>query len=226
MGQVIMSGIVPKLTVPAPPPAGLPVSDLIEGQIVMINENGSPVPYYVAKRDYESGLNGTGRILLVKKGYYNTTVAFGSNAYAGGTLDNWFINTYKPMLDSKLQELIGETKIPVYQTSGSTTVTSISRAVFALSMVEYGGAGGYYPEGSALPIASTLKSGITVDLWSRTVDNGTSGNAIFLYYTGGSHHYTTGGTWARYYPQPAFTIPSTALVDPEPNADGSVNLLL
>lgn len=36
-----------------------------EGTIVKINENGSPVDFYVAKQNYESGLNGAGRTLVI-----------------------------------------------------------------------------------------------------------------------------------------------------------------
>lgn len=42
--------------------SGLPLSDLPEGSLVAINERGSPVLFYLAKHDYESGLNGAGTI--------------------------------------------------------------------------------------------------------------------------------------------------------------------
>ena len=37
------------------------------GSIIKIKENGTLVDFYVAKHDYESGLNGTGRTLVVRK---------------------------------------------------------------------------------------------------------------------------------------------------------------
>ena len=45
----------------------IPFSELTTGTILYINESGSPVPFYVAKHDYESGLNGAGRTLGVRK---------------------------------------------------------------------------------------------------------------------------------------------------------------
>lgn len=35
-------------------PSGIPLSSMPEGSIVKINENGSPVDFYVAKHNYES----------------------------------------------------------------------------------------------------------------------------------------------------------------------------
>ena len=45
------------------PQMGIAIGNLDEGAIITLNENGSPVEFYVAKQDYESGLNGAGRTL-------------------------------------------------------------------------------------------------------------------------------------------------------------------
>ena len=37
------------------------------GSIVKLKENGVLVDFYVAKHDYENGLNGMGRTLVVRK---------------------------------------------------------------------------------------------------------------------------------------------------------------
>ena len=52
---------------------GAPVrlSDMEEGALVKLKESGSPVEFYVAKHDYESELNGSGRTLLVRKDCYD-----------------------------------------------------------------------------------------------------------------------------------------------------------
>ena len=42
---------------------GTSIGNLDEGAIIALNENASPVEFYVAKQDYESGLNGAGRTL-------------------------------------------------------------------------------------------------------------------------------------------------------------------
>lgn len=57
MGKVIMSGIVPMLTIPSPT---ISLNNIAEGTVVKINENNTPVEFYVAKQDYEADLNGGG----------------------------------------------------------------------------------------------------------------------------------------------------------------------
>ena len=42
---------------------GTSLGNLDEGAIITLNENASPVEFYVAKQDYESVLNGAGRTL-------------------------------------------------------------------------------------------------------------------------------------------------------------------
>ena len=48
-------------------PSGIPLSDYAEGDLIKLNEGGSPVDFYVAKHDYESSLNGAGRTLVDRK---------------------------------------------------------------------------------------------------------------------------------------------------------------
>ena len=45
------------------PVVGTSIGNLDEGAIITLNENSNPVDFYVAKQDYESGLNGAGRTL-------------------------------------------------------------------------------------------------------------------------------------------------------------------
>lgn len=53
---------------------GIPLSTITPGAILYLNESGSPVPFYIAKHDYESGLNGAGRTLVVRKDCYDRRV--------------------------------------------------------------------------------------------------------------------------------------------------------
>ena len=46
---------------------GIHLNTITPGAILYLNESGSPVPFYIAKHDYESGLNGAGRTLVVRK---------------------------------------------------------------------------------------------------------------------------------------------------------------
>lgn len=109
MGKVIMSGGCPLMTVPT---TGTPLSTYTEGSIIKINESGSPVEFYVAKHNYEAGLNGTGRTLVVRKDCYdergwNSTDV---NAYATSSIDSWLNGDYKGLLGVGIQAQIRTTK--------------------------------------------------------------------------------------------------------------------
>ena len=145
------------------------------GTLVKLNESGIPVEFYVAAQNYESGLNGPGRTLLVRKesgeeiSWNNTNV----NIYAGGTLDTWFNTTYKARLNPGIQALLGMTKFYYTPGNGNYSVTTLERAIFALSLSELGLTyTSTNQEGTELPIASTLQistiSGETTSQWTRT----------------------------------------------------------
>ena len=210
----------------AAPVGGLPVSDLIEGQIVMINENGVAIPYYLAKHDYESGLNGAGRMLLARKEPYVTMAlnSANSNIYADSNVDVLFNGDFFASLDSGVQNLISETIFP-YTKGGTTTITTLARKVFALSCAELAFSHSTANvEGSSLPIASTINNSRSGYEGTRTPVNGSPNNYYALLNKTG--HSGTTGIYASVKWRPCFTIPSTALVEQEPNADGSVNLLV
>ena len=149
--------IDPKLWAAA---SGKPLGNFSEGDIIQLNEGGDPVDFYVAKHDYESGLNGAGRTLVVRKDCYDNRVWDNGNvnAYASSDLDSWFNSTYKNMLDADIRSLIGTTKIRYTPGNGNWTVSTLERSVFLLSLTELGQSHTYAnTEGSALPIASTLR---------------------------------------------------------------------
>ena len=197
---------------------GTPLSAYAEGDIVNINENGSPVEFYVAKHDYESGLNGAGRTLVVRKDVYDNR-AWDSgdvNAYASSDLDSWFNSTYKNMLDADIRSLIGTTKIRYTPGNGNNTVGTLERAVFALSATELGQSGKRYynVEGSALPIASTLQvahlNGSTNTQWTRS--------PYTYLITARAIHLNSGGRAfgnicsSSSGSRPTFTLPSSTIV--------------
>lgn len=206
------------------PVGGLPLSDLMEGQIVMINENGVAIPYHLAKHDYESWLNGAGKMLLARGEPYVTMAlnSANSNIYADSNVDVLFNGDFFASLDSGVQNLISETIFP-YTKGGTTTKTTLARKVFALSCAEFAFSNSSANvEGSALPIASTLNSGRSGYEGTRTPVNGSTNNYFALVNATG--HSGTTGIYASVKWRPCFTIPSTTLVGMEPNADGSVNL--
>ena len=90
---------------------GIPLNTITPGAILYLNESGSPVPFYIAKHDYESGLNGAGRTLVVRMDNARNNVAFGSNnAYATSEIDKWLTGTYINLFDTSVRNKIEQTK--------------------------------------------------------------------------------------------------------------------
>ena len=195
--------------------SGKPLSEFAEGDIVYINENGSPVEFYVAKHDYESELNGDGRTLLVRKSNFGEKCAWNSSGvttYADSDIDTWLNSTYKELLDNYIKNVIGTTKF--YYTIGNNdwTVTSLERSIFLLSVTEFGGYNSYAKtEGSKLPISSVLYKTFEAQ-WTRSPYAnfaGASNKYVFLIYDSSTQY--TACTSQRYV-RPAFTLPEDTLV--------------
>ena len=194
------------------------------GSIVKLKENGVLVDFYVAKHDYENGLNGSGRTLVVRKDCYDTRQWHTSNvnAYATSAIDTWLNSTYKNLLDADIRGVIGTTKIKYTPGNGNTTVGTLERAIFLLSVTELGRSASYAnTEGTALSIASSLQiaylNGSAVVQWTRSPGTSGTSSACYLYTDGvvGYHHCNvTCGS------RPAFTLPSTLSV----SDDGSVSV--
>lgn len=194
------------------------------GSIVKLKENGVLVDFYVAKHDYENGLNGSGRTLVVRKDCYDTRQWHTSNvnAYATSAIDTWLNSTYKNLLDADIRGVIGTTKIKYTPGNGNTTVGTLERAIFLLSVTELGRSASYAnTEGTALSIASSLQiaylNGSAVVQWTRSPYSGGTISACCL---------RAGGNVNNYYcnyasgSRPAFTLPSTLSV----SDDGSVSV--
>lgn len=194
------------------------------GSIVKLKENGVLVDFYVAKHDYENGLNGSGRTLVVRKDCYDTRQWHTSNvnAYATSAIDTWLNSTYKNLLDADIRGVIGTTKIKYTPGNGNTAVGTLERAIFLLSVTELGRSASYAnTEGTALSIASSLQiaylNGSAVVQWTRSPNTGNTVNAYYLRTNGGVYNnycnYSSGS-------RPAFTLPSTLSV----SDDGSVSV--
>ncbi len=194
------------------------------GSIIKIKENGTLVDFYVAKHDYESGLNGTGRTLVVRKDCFDTRQWHTSNvnAYASSAIDAWLNGTYKAMLDADIRGVLGTTKFYYTPGNGTTSVTTLQRAVFLLSVTELGKTASYAnTEGSALPIASTLqiayKDGSAVVQWTRSPNTVSTYYAYCLNTNGNVYSSNCSGTYGS---RPAFTLPSNLSV----SDDGTVSV--
>lgn len=193
------------------------------GSIVKLKENGVLVDFYVAKHDYENGLNGSGRTLVVRKDCYDTRQWHTSNvnAYATSAIDTWLNSTYKNLLDAGIRGVIGTTKIKYTPSNGNTTVGTLERAIFLLSVTELGKTASYAnTEGTALSIASSLQiaylNGSAVVQWTRSPDTSDTNYAYGL----GTNGNVSGSCSNAYGSRPAFTLPSTLSV----SDDGSVSV--
>ena len=194
------------------------------GSIVKLKENGVLVDFYVAKHDYENGLNGSGRTLVVRKDCYDTRQWHTSNvnAYATSAIDTWLNSTYKNLLDADIRGVIGTTKIKYTPGNGNTTVGTLERAIFLLSVTELGRSASYAnTEGTALSIASSLQiaylNGSAVVQWTRSPYTSGTGGAYYLVTNGNVSSVSCGNTVGS---RPAFTLPSTLSV----SDDGSVSV--
>lgn len=199
--------------------SGPPLSDFQEGTLIKIRENGTPVEFYVSKHDYEIGLNGSGRTLVVRKDSYDKRVwdSGNVNAYASSDLDSWFNSTYKNRLDADIRSLIGTTKIRYTPGNGNNTVGTLERAIFALSLTELGRSNPYAnTEGSTLPIALTLQiahhNGIATDQWTRSPLTDNTNNAWRLHSNGSGRN---GNCSISRGSRPCFTLPAATLIDPD-----------
>lgn len=201
--------------------AGTPLSSFTPGSIVKLNELGSPVKFYVAKHDYESGLNGTGRTLLVRKDCYDRRQWHSSNfnAYASSDIDSWLNGPYKNLLDVDIRGVIGTTKIKYTPGKSDTTVGTLERAIFSLSATELNKSASWFNvEGTALDIASSLKiaymNGSAVVQWTRSPYTDDRYSAICLVSDG---NVVSDNCTSTYGSRPAFTLPGTILVDEDGN---------
>lgn len=199
------------------PVTGIQLGDIAEGSIVKLNENGSPVEFYVAKHDYESALNGLGRTLLLRKNCYEERT-WGKNSdtkvFPDSSIFTWLNGTYKNLFDTQTKSAIGSTKF--YYSSSNTQVTSNSASVFMLSLTEFGRTSTYAnTEGSSLPNASKYRvAPNSVMQWTRTPYNRDQAVYIFFISENGSSNWSNDyyeGVWVR----PCFTLPSGACFDEE-----------
>lgn len=192
-----------------------PLSDFTPGSIVKLNESGSAVEFYVAKHDYESGLNGAGRTLLVRKECHSA-MAFGStSAYYNSKIRTWLNSTYKNLLDAGIQSAItpasGSMTIPCVYGGGSTEGVNISASVFTLSATELGKQPNSTSlEGSLLPIASTLD---TESYWTRSPYSDYSSLVIYAVQSAWDAQPVNNSHPVR----PCFTLPGTTRVDADNN---------
>lgn len=198
---------------------GIPLSTITPGAILYLNECGSPVPFYVCKHDYESGLNGAGRTLLVRKDCYDKRIFDSSSKiFAGSSIDTWLNGTWIKLLTLDVQSAAGTTKIYYYDGSNKKAVTT--RAVFLLSTAEFGYSD--YADTDGEPLDSAVRKllstayygGNSVGQWTRTPATWTQKDVYVIMPSDYSTHTPCNDSYGV---RPAFTIPSTFPVIQNPD---------
>lgn len=204
------------------------ISELPEGGLVKLKENGAEKLFYVTQHNYQSGLNGQGRTLVVRKAIIGNRQWGTTSQYETSTIDTFLNSSYKGSFSEKAQGEIGEVTIPCTVGDGNPNLTTITRGVFLLSMTKLG----EHPvdiniEGEETPIADILKpaqfeGGEAATQWSRTPSN----NALTSIW-GMRPEGVPGVTQATvsWGVRPAFTLPGDFLLKLTPNNDGSYSPL-
>lgn len=216
MGKIGFAG--GKVGMEEPAPASyIALSTIAEGSLVKLTENGMPVEFYIAKHNYESGLNGAGRTLLVRKECYDNRVWNTSQVaqFPSSSICSWLNSEYKALHNEQVQSLMGATKFYGTVGNGDHSVTTFSKAVFLLSGTELGASSTYMnAEGSQLPTYATLMvatmNGSAVIQWTRSTS--TYFSDYYAYYmneTGGTANHDVSAF--SHGSRPCFTLPETVL---------------
>ena len=213
----------------ATPKAGTPLSQLSEGTLINILENGAPVEFYVAKQNYEEALNGSGRTLLLRHECYNQQSwdRQNRNTFSTSSILSWLNSSYLSLFTSSVRSMIGSTSFkcsPGGDNIPDLGTITLTFPVFILSSAELGK--GYISDGDRLPIIGmpgigaekAQLNGVYVDQWTRTprksVVAGVNVEVNYLNTSGQRDHsrcdYVKGI-------RPCLTLPSTVFVDAEFN---------
>ena len=186
------------------------LGDYLEGDIVKIPENNELVEFYVAKHDYESGINGTGRTLVARKNTISSHVwhETNSNAFAGSSINKYLNTTYLEQIDEKARSKILTTKFYYTIGNGNSSISVLEKYIILLSIKELGEEiYGANQEGTELPTSSLLKIA-TSNQWTRSPYTLATGGAFFMRPTGSVGSATC---TAKYASRPCFSLPSTTI---------------
>ena len=87
--------------------SGTPIGNVAEGSAVYVLESGKRVKFILAKHNYESSLNGSGKHLLVRASPLSDNVIRNNMDWVKDTsLRTWLSGTYAKRLDSNFQKRV------------------------------------------------------------------------------------------------------------------------
>ena len=198
-----------------------------EGSIIKLKENGVLVDFYIAKQNYESGLNGAGRVLVVRMsccdswGWWDDYYQNSIHDYSASHVDTWLNSTYKNQLDPDIQAAMGTTKF--YYVHPYSTAAVLERSAFLLSVIEIAN----YTSSQAAdgtPLSETVRNLLKIArldnsaVAQETRTPRTTESNWYTYYIEADGTVSIRRTNSRYARRPAFTLPSSLYV----SDDGSV----
>lgn len=209
--------------VSAAPVAGTPLGDLTEGTLITINENGSPVEFYVAKQNYEPDLNGYGKTLVLRKKAYDYR-PFQSTlrpySFPNTEIYSFLNSSYYSLFSTFVKSLITPTTFE-YCYNGSNILQATGK-VFLPTAPEMGvqdlssqqnSVGKKFPTADAMVLCEY--NGENISYWTRISDlygspvNG-YGGAIIIQPSKTAYMTRVDNS---NYSRPCFSLLSTALVD-------------
>ena len=186
------------------------LSSVGEGDTIVLPEGNLPVDFLVTKLDYESSLNGAGRVLLVRKGklksgrWNDTNI----NTYAESFVDTYLNGEYKQLFPEDVQSAMGMTAFYYTPGNGDTSIATLKRSIFLLSSNEFGllkdsrvnEEGSQLPEAKKIPYLGTYA-------WTRSPDITGTQQVCLRRDTNNNTFYNANANAGTY--QPAFTLPNT-----------------
>lgn len=208
------------------PVGSISLSKYSEGSVVYIPENGTNTAFYVVEHNYQSGLNGNGRTLLMRVNlyessqYYSTNTSGASN-FAKSIICSKLNSTYLELFNSTVQEAIGTTTFYYLPTYNSSTTSTLTKAVFIPAAVETGAtlSDCKNTDGKKFPVADSIRiaeyNGEPSHYWLRTPD---TRNSYALKGINADGTLTsTGAASTSWRMRPIFTLPAETLFDAETN---------
>jgi hypothetical protein len=202
----------------------LRLGSIPEGELVYLEENGTPVPFYVTQHNYQPSLNGYGRTLLVRKEVYKLGIWGTSAFFSSSDIYACMIGEYAALHTQSAQDAMATTIILQHKNYETLETASYSRKIFILSAYEMGwNLSSSKPIGTAVPIASALRiatmDGAPVSQWLRDLGRNGGGNVLHFYvkdtgecYSGSGSGMTNGNLYGY---RPVFTLPASSVFDEE-----------
>ena len=202
------------------------VSGFAEGSTIYLPEEGTMRPFIFCKHNYEPELNGNSRGLSVRRDVSYSARWGASNTFSTSDIDA-YMTDYPSKFPAGIQNAMGMTTIRYTPMGGVTTVQTTSRKAFPLSLAEYGlSYGNTNAEGSALPNAAAIRSGVKLDESTTTAvhytrtPNITNTTTVHAVSTTGT--VSSGNVSSIIYYRPAFTLAEDAEIFWYEDAAGTI----